>query len=119
VIHYDAKASVSIERDAYETYMKYRNTGYQIVVFVRPPVESTIFWQWIEKIRYLDSHIEVSKHRRQFPVDEDGWIMPRKHRRWNSGSHMSGTPFKYFDFSSFNRLDTALNKPLSLVESSL
>ncbi|MHC9544620.1 MAG: hypothetical protein AB9903_34315 [Vulcanimicrobiota bacterium] len=119
IIHYDAKASRSIERDAYETYQKYWNMGFRIVIFVRPPYESTIYWQWLDQIRFLDSHTEVSKHRRQFPVDEDGWIIPRSDDGWYYGSHMSGTPFKYFDFHSFNRLDTASNKPLSLVKSAL
>jgi len=115
IIHYDAKASRSIERDAYETYQKYWNMGFRIVIFVRPPRKSTIHWQWLDQIRFLDSHEEVSRYDRQFPVDQDGWILPRSDGDWYYGSHMSGTPFRYFDFSSFNRLDVSANKPLSLV----
>lgn len=99
IIHYDAKASNSIEKDAYEVYIKYKNSGCKIILFVK--FKGLIYWQWIEKVNFIDSHKEVAKYTRKFPIDNDGWICPRGHNTWYYGKKMSGTPYKYFDFSSF------------------
>lgn len=103
VIHYDAKDARAIEKDAYETYLKYRQSGCRVVVFVKNG--GAIYYQDVDKIRFLDSHSYVATfpERMRLPV-VDGWITPRASRNQFKRSRMSGTPFKYIDFSSMKRL---------------
>lgn len=99
VVHYDAKVARSIERDAYETYMKYHECGCSVLVFVKHA--GTIYCQYIENIRLEHGAATVERfdESQRFPVDEDGWILPRRSGRGLPGK-MSGTPFRYIDFEA-------------------
>lgn len=37
ILHWEAKYSINLEKDAYETYMAHSNIGYKIVLFVKTP----------------------------------------------------------------------------------
>lgn len=104
-IHYDAKHAKSIEKDAYEAYMKYRAAGCRVVLIVR--CDDATYWQDVEHLRLINGHETVKQfptHRR-YPVDNDGWITPRRKNGFNPNGQMSGTPYREIDFSSMNRLD--------------
>ena len=107
VIHFDAKAAKSIEKDAYNVYMKYHRTGCTVIIFVKHPATGMRYWQYVQNIQLLDSTIVVSQYpeHRRFPIDDDGWIAPRLKRGFKSTKKYSGTPFKYFDFDSFKTMD--------------
>ena len=99
VFHWEAKASINIERDAYETYMKYNDMGCQVVLFAKDK-KDIVYWQFVNEIKFIESADVVapfpSEHR--FPIDDAGWLCPRKsNRRAGRGS---GTPYKEIDFKS-------------------
>ena len=101
VIHWDAKCAATIERDAYETYLKYGEAGCTVLLFVKH--EGHIYWQRIENLRFLSSEEIVLGFPpgRRFPV-ENGWICPRKKPGYREqvSRNMSGTPYQMIDFSS-------------------
>lgn len=104
VFHWEAKNSIYIEKDAYETYLKYYQMGCQVIVFVNDK-SNRVHWQFVEKIGFIPSEMEVEKFplSRRFPIDEDGWICPRKSgRRAGTGS---GTPYKCIDLDSMILVD--------------
>lgn len=98
-LHWEAKLSKSIEKDAYHAYGRLRAAGARVLIFVKAPDTGLVYWQWVQKIKFMDSHEEVAKH----PPDKrfdviDGWISPRTTgRRFSNGS---GTPYKYINFHS-------------------
>lgn len=103
VIHFDAKAGKSIEKDAYEAYMALRGLGCRLLLFVKTG-EGEMYFQDIEKVVLIDGEVTVSPFpaNRRFPV-EDGWICPRKKAGTTGAGNGSGTPYREIDFSSMKR----------------
>jgi thiamine pyrophosphate-dependent acetolactate synthase large subunit-like protein len=104
VVHFDAKAGRTIEKNAYHVYMAHKNAGCKVILFVR--YNGRTYWQWIEKIRFQDSWEVAAKfpQGRRFAIDEDGWFLPRQSNRNHVKKDMSGTPFKYLDLGSFHEI---------------
>ncbi len=96
VLHYDAKASKAIEKNAYEVYMSYVSVGCRVLLFVRH--DDGIYWTDVEDMTFKDSHEVVGQfpEQRRFPV-VDGWIAPREKPGFRSTNRMSGTPYKEID----------------------
>lgn len=103
VVHCDVKVGKSIEKSAWETYMKYHEAGCFVVLFVKH--ENDWFWQWVEKVQLVDGSKSIEKfpENKRFPVDKDGWICPRKTSRNVCNEKMSGTPYRYIDMASLNK----------------
>ena len=105
VIHYDAKAAKSIERNAYQVYMAYRKSGCRVILFVKYGGQA--YWQDIEHVGLIDGR-ETVRHfpeERRFPVDEEGWVMPRAKPGFRSSALMSGTTYREIDLATMNRLE--------------
>lgn len=103
VIHYDSKASKYIEKDAYETYLKYKQCGCRVLLFVKH--ENRIFVQDVERIRLLHGSVTVEPYsiERRWPVGEDGWIYPKLKKNFRASTNpglASGTPYREIDLSS-------------------
>lgn len=118
----EVKTGHSISRESYESClrwhqdgavchcgrcgdMRYAPTPVMIAVLdSRDPV--VIRWQWIDRIRFRDSHAIVSEYPVPHPVCPEGWITPegKSHGSFGSMSHpvASGMPHKRFDLGSFN-----------------
>jgi len=110
-IHYDAKASINVEKDAYLTYRDYESIhGLRVLLFVR--YQSQIFWRDVAMLKFTPSEDVVARHPRQHPII-DGWITPR---HGNNGPNGSGTPYKEIDMRSMRKFDaqtfTADSDPL-------
>lgn len=105
VIHWEAKASKALERDAYETYLLYESIGCSIRLFVQRPADRAVFSQWVKKIRFVPSANVVGQFpaEKRHPVDAQDWICPR-HGSGQSGRG-SGTPYREIDFCSLRRID--------------
>ncbi len=97
VVHFDVKAAKTIEKNAYNTYMRYKLAGCSVVLIVKH--NNDWFIQRIDKLRLIDGRTSVAGFPNPFPVDEDGWICPRNSGRQLSGA-MSGTPYRYIDMES-------------------
>lgn len=109
VIHYDAKASKAIEKDAYRTYMDYVRAGCKVMLFVK--WGGMIYWQYVDKVVLTHGSDTVNQFPigRRFPVDEDGWICPRHaEQKKPVSANMSGTPYREIDFSSMNALELSV-----------
>jgi len=95
-VYIEAKHAVSIERTAYEQYVKLSAAGNILAV-----VFGKLDWQWnfIECIGLIRGEETVNSYSvaNRFPV-EDGWIVPRAAQHWrtvkigNPGA--SGTPYR-------------------------
>ena len=74
------------------------------VLATRDPV--IIRWQWIDHVRFRDSHAVVAEYPVPHPVCPEGWITPagKSHGSFGSLAHTvaSGMPHKRFDLDSFN-----------------
>ena len=107
VIHYDAKAAKSIEKDAYETYMNYVACGCRVLLFVKQA--GHVYWADIQDVRLIHGNDTVGRFQenKRFPVDEDGWICPRMAKNPTSNSRMSGTPYREIDFTSMKQINIA------------
>lgn len=105
VIHFDAKAAKSIEKDAYEVYMAYRTAGCRVIIFVR--YAGRAYWQDIERVGLIDGRQTVASfpEGRRFPVDDGGWITPRTKPGFRATTSMSGTPYREIDFGTMNPLE--------------
>ncbi len=97
VVHFDVKASKTIEKNAYNTYLKYQNAGCRVVLMVKH--DGRWFVQDIEKLKLIDGNATVAEFPNPFPVDAEGWICPRYSGR-TLISKMSGTPYRYIDMNS-------------------
>lgn len=91
----EAKAAQTIERTAYEQYMKLYNSG-NIVVVVFEPLK----WRWsfVEEMMLIDGNKSIALYppEKRFPV-EDGWLYPRRTRHGTIGAGGSGTPYRYIN----------------------
>jgi hypothetical protein len=88
----EAKSSETIERNAYDQYMRLHNNGCVVVVVF----ETSGGWGWcfIEDLSLEEAIVTVARYppKRRFPI-EDGWLAPRQAgRRPKNGS---GTPYRY------------------------
>jgi len=107
----EAKAAKTIERTAYEQYMRLCKSG-SIVIIIFQRLNN--HWNFIENIRLIDGHETVTKfpERRRYPVHEDGWIYPREHPQWNQNRwhrrQMAGTPYR--------EVDPASTLPLAMIK---
>ncbi len=92
--HWEAKNAKNIERDAYQTYLKYQTAGCRIFIFVLDG--GLIYFQILNKLKFIDSQAILDRYPngKRFPVDEDGWICPPP----RNGEKR--TPYKEIDFSS-------------------
>lgn len=97
VYHWEAKCSDKIEKDAYETYMKYTGMGHKVLLFCKHG--NQVCCGLIENIRLIDGNDTVNEFppERRHPV-EDKWIYPRR-GHGNAGIG-SGTPYRVIDISS-------------------
>lgn len=101
---WDAKMGTSIERDAYDTYLEFAESGRELYLFIKS--ENSQYCVPIEKVEFKDSYLYVSQfhEKNQMPIDPDGWIAPRmwpeqRYLDWKfKHPEASGTPFKYFSF---------------------
>lgn len=105
VIHWEAKASKALERDAYETYMRYHNMGCAVRIFVQRPGDKLVFSQWVNEMGFVPSVDVVGKFQpsRRHPIDSDDWICPRSGSGY-AGSG-SGTPYREIDFDSLRCIE--------------
>jgi len=106
VVLWDAKAAKAIERDAYESYLKYHAIGHRVVLFFKrlksvPLANQQLLWQDIQELQFIDSYARLSRYdpARRWPIDEDGWVAPRQNPDFRPTEDYSGTPFRYIDFS--------------------
>jgi len=123
----EVKTGHSISRESYESCLRWQQNGAicdpfatdlseadhhfwyaptPVMIAVldsRDPV--VIRWQWIDHIRFLDSHAIVSEYPVPHPVCPEGWITPegKSHGSFGSMEHTvaSGMPHKRFDLDSF------------------
>jgi hypothetical protein len=100
VIHWEAKASKALERDAYETYMRYHAMGCAVRLFVRRPDDGVVFSQLVHQVGFIPSCDVVGQFHpsRRHPIDADDWICPRGGSGYAGAG--SGTPYREFDFGS-------------------
>lgn len=99
IYHWEAKASDKIEKDAYETYMKYVDIGHNVILFAKQ--FHNVYLKMINKIVLIDGNTTVNKfsHNRRHPV-VDKWIYPRN-GHGNAGNG-SGTPYREIDIDSMS-----------------
>jgi hypothetical protein len=128
----EVKTGHSISRESYESCIRWQKNGavcdpflpligssphYMTVIplrYARTPVMIAVLdsrdpvvirWQWIDHIRFLDSHAVVAEYPVPHPVCPEGWITPegKSHGSFGSMSHTvaSGMPHKRFDLDSF------------------
>ena len=124
----EVKTGHSISRDSYESCLSWHLDGAIRDPFAPLPLDSphhplrfaatpvmiavldsrdpvVIRWQWIDHIRFLDSHEIVSEYPVPHPVCPEGWITPegKSVGSFGSMSHnvASGMPHKRFDLDSF------------------
>lgn len=94
----EAKAAKTIEKSAYNQYMKLHGNGNIIVI-----VFEKFNWEWnfINEVELIDGSVSVARYpvHKRFPLDEDGWMYPRKTTH-GTGRRGSGTPYKYIKRSS-------------------
>lgn len=112
VTHWEAKCStinsdyINLEKDAYETYIKYHYMGCSVFVFFKHPI-GDVYGQYVEKIGFVPSEDVVGRfppHMR-YPIDEDDWITPRRSANGKRGSG-SGTPYREVDVQSLKPITT-------------
>ena len=103
VIHWEAKASINLEKDAYETYVKYQAMGCSVCVFFKDG--ENVYKQFVDQVGFIPSDAVVGRvpPRMRYPIDEDDWITPRKSKSGKRGSG-SGTPYKEVDAGSLELL---------------
>jgi hypothetical protein len=96
----EAKNSKSIERLAYEQYIKLYQAGNTIVVVFGKYNRK---WQFIQDIKFINSYQVVAQYPvdRRFPI-KDGWISPRSKSDWKTLDipMASGTDYKEVDPTS-------------------
>ncbi len=95
VICWEAKCGKHLERDAYETYMKYNSIGKRIIMFLK--IGEEVKWQYVDKISFIDSYEIVNKFPDNPHPVKDGWIYPRLGNNIGGGS---GTPYREVDILS-------------------
>lgn len=100
VIHWEAKRSKALEKDAYQTYMAYRDMGCQVRIFIKNPATGEVFSQWVEKIGFIPSCDVVAPIHpsKRHPIDSEDWLCPRK--GGGTTGFGSGTPYREIDFCS-------------------
>jgi hypothetical protein len=104
-VYFDAKASDSIEKDAYLIYQKMHSIGLRVLVCIKNK-KNEQYHVPIQKI-CLVSGLETAK-RNPLPLDEDGWLAPRllspvKYQEWKNKCRGSGTSYRYFDFAQMQK----------------
>lgn len=110
VVHWEAKSGKHIEKDAYETYLRYHDMGCRIVLFVRHPV-GRVFWQWVERVGFIPSIDVVSQFPpdKRHPIDDEDWMWPRRGHGYAGAG--SGTPYREVDFSSMIEIKDFYENP--------
>lgn len=104
--YWEAKNGETIEKTAWEQYIKYHKAGSVMVLIIGPG--SDIHWNFIENIRLIPGEKTISSFPPRFrlPV-KDGWITPRGSERWNQireeNPQACGTPYRKIDFTSLFR----------------
>lgn len=100
VFHWEAKASKAIEKDAYDTYLKYTTMGCNVLMFVKNPKNKIVYWQRVERVGFIPSAVVVGgfPENKRHPIDDDDWLCPRN-GHGNAGFG-SGTPYREIDFGS-------------------
>ena len=112
----EAKDAKNLEKTAHEQYVKLQSVGNVVAV-----VFGKLNWMWgfIEDIELIDGHktVEPYPEERRFPVDDEGWIYPRKSDHWNNGTgasnpQASGTPYREVDSCSLKEFSIFRNTVL-------
>jgi len=100
VVHWEAKASEYLEKDAYETYMAYFGMGARVMLFVRRRNPLAVYWQYVERVGFIPSVDVVAPYapHKRHPIDAEDWICPRNGHGFAGAG--SGTPYKQIDFES-------------------
>jgi hypothetical protein len=102
--HWEAKASIFIERTPYEYYLQYEQRGEPVLLFICPRLLEG-GWRPVLVGRLKDVVLEHGQetenrwNQQGFPprpVDQDGWIHPRNDPRGTIKG--SGTPFRKIDY---------------------
>lgn len=78
----EAKAGHTIEKDAYEVYLKQQN----VIMYIQ--YNDTVYVSPVEDLILLDE-----------------WIFPRQNKNWQHNDKSSGTPFKYIDMDNTPWID--------------
>lgn len=105
VIHWEAKHALNIEKDAYETYLKYADMGCNVRLFVKNPRTARVYCAAIEKVCFIPSDTVVASfpvHKRH-PIDSEDWMHPRSGNGHRSIA-ASGTPYKALDFMALTEI---------------
>jgi len=108
VIHWEAKSSINIEKDAYQTYMKYHDMGCHVLIFAKN--RDKVYHQFVERVGFIPSEDIVRPFHpdARHPIDDDGWMCPRKGK--GTSGYGSGTPYKTIDFSSMQEIENFYQK---------
>jgi len=107
----EAKNADSIERTAYEQYMRLHNAGNLVIVVFG---KLTWAWNFVEHIRLVPGEDTIASFPpdMRFPV-VGHWIIPRCSDRWyrirDDNHQASGTPFRKVDPCSLLAWDTFKN----------
>ena len=105
VIHWEAKYSNNLEKDAYETYLKYSDMGCKVYIFFKHPKTYEVYSSEVLSIGFVPSESVVSVYpvARRHPICEEDWIWPRLGFGHKS-SAASGTPYREVDFQSLKHI---------------
>jgi hypothetical protein len=109
--YFEVKASKTIEKNAYDQYMKLASMGSIVVIFfgIKKDGHITFRWNYIESIKFQDSHHVLKDyknkngiHQQDIPIVEN-WLSPRllpehEYEQWKLQHRSSGTPYAAVDF---------------------
>jgi len=104
--HWEAKASMFIEKEPYEFYSEYEKRGEPVLLFIAPgllkndeiSVQAPLWCGRVRDIVLTDGNEYENQFEKPRPVDADGWVRPRSDQygpRYSLiGRRGSGTPFR-------------------------
>lgn len=100
VIHWEAKSTQNIEKNAYQTYTRFHNMGCKLILVSRDIKTGDVYAQSINKVSFTPSIQVVSKFKQQHPIDNDDWICPDKAKvKPTKGSR---NPYRQIDHRSMD-----------------
>lgn len=104
--HWEAKASLFIEKEPYEFYMEYENRGEPVILFISPGllksveinISAPLYCGRVKDIVLTRGDEYEAQFPKPRPVDQAGWVQPRADqygpRYAKNGPTGSGTPFR-------------------------
>lgn len=116
--YFEVKSSRTIEKMAYDQYIKLNSLGNVVVIFFGFISDNRIQFQWnfIENIRMRSSYAVLNGYRKvngenqeEIPII-DNWLCPRmlphyEYEHWKRKNKSSGTPYAVVDFYSLLTVD--------------